>query len=181
MTVWNERLIARAIARQTFASKYLVLLPNCNWTGSECDLLAVTDNLRLIDIEIKISVADLKADANKTKWYHNWDYKIDGPYVHGYKRRPRLWPTKVWKHYYCVPESLWKPELELVLASAASGVICVSGDDPRGYFVRVAKKAKPCADAKPISDRAAIDLARLASLRMWDAYFESTPQQLSVA
>jgi hypothetical protein len=147
----------------------LLLLPNCNWTGHECDLLAVTENLRIIDIEIKISVADLKADARKDKWYHHWDAKLDGPYVHGYKRRQREWPRKAWKHYYCVPRDIWRPELEAALPSAASGVLTVA-TDLREYHVRVERRAKPCADAESINDRAAIDLARLASLRMWDAY-----------
>jgi hypothetical protein len=64
---------------------------------------------------------------------------------------------------------LWRPELEAVLPSPASGVITVDREAGK-YLVRVDRRAKPCADAKPINDRAAIDLARLASLRMWDAY-----------
>lgn len=61
---WTEKTIARALAQQTFNRKYLVVVPNCNWTGYEADILAVTENLRLIDVEIKISRADLKADAS---------------------------------------------------------------------------------------------------------------------
>lgn len=67
---WSEHAIARALVRQTFNRKYLVVVPNCNWTGHECDLLVVTENLRIIDVEIKISRADLKADAKKEKWWH---------------------------------------------------------------------------------------------------------------
>src|SRR5690606_35854304 len=46
---WSEQTIARALAQQTFNRKYLVVVPNCNWTGYEADILAVTENLRLID------------------------------------------------------------------------------------------------------------------------------------
>ena len=35
---WSEQLIARTLARQTFEKKNLVIVPNCNWTGNECDL-----------------------------------------------------------------------------------------------------------------------------------------------
>lgn len=51
--MWNERKIATLLATRFFNNKYLVVVPNCNWTGYECDLLAVTENLRIIDIEIK--------------------------------------------------------------------------------------------------------------------------------
>ena len=36
--------------------------------------------------------------------------------------------------------------------------------------IRVRRPAKPCRGAEPISPAAAVDIARLASLRMWDAY-----------
>jgi len=56
---WSEHKIARAIALQTLAKKCVVLVDNCNFTGYECDVLAVTQDLRIIDIEVKISRADL--------------------------------------------------------------------------------------------------------------------------
>jgi hypothetical protein len=62
---WSEYNIARAIALQTLARKCVVLVDNCNWTGHECDVLGVTTDLRIIDVEVKISRADLKADAKK--------------------------------------------------------------------------------------------------------------------
>ena len=64
---WSEQLIARTLARQTFEKKNLVIVPNCNWTGNECDLLVVTPDLRIIDVEVKISRSDLKADTKKNK------------------------------------------------------------------------------------------------------------------
>lgn len=54
---WNANLIAGALARQFFQRKHLVVVPQCNWTGHECDLLVVTTDLRVIDVEIKVSRA----------------------------------------------------------------------------------------------------------------------------
>ncbi|EQD46835.1 hypothetical protein B2A_08707, partial [mine drainage metagenome] len=71
--LWSEQRIAAALARQIFIDDSVVVVPNCNWTGHECDLLIVTRRLRVIDVEIKISRADLRVDACKDKWYHNWD------------------------------------------------------------------------------------------------------------
>lgn len=170
---YTEKSIAAWLARFTFNRKCLVVLPNCLWTGYECDLFAVTSNLRIIDVEIKISRADLKLDAAKDKWFHAWDWKIDGPYPkQGTERkcRPRQWPQKVWKHYYCMPEKIWSPVLFDCIAPV-SGVLLIREREQIGdWYIRCARPAKPNRDADRLSAEAAIDIARLASLRMWDAY-----------
>lgn len=187
---WSERLIARAIAIQTFKRRYLMAVPNCNWTGHECDLLVVTENLRIIDIEIKISRSDLKADAKKEKWWHrefrgysepvdtirdgHWLSRTRSPI---YDSTPRKWPPKIWKHYYAMPKDIWTPELADSLPSTASGILLLDRDGyprPVGADMRVdcIRRATPSRDAKPISAEQAVDIARLASLRMWDSYRE---------
>lgn len=191
---WSEHAIAGALVRQTFNRKYLVVVPNCNWTGHECDLLVVTENLRIIDVEIKISRADLKADAKKEKWWHRehlgyWptvselrhnsrmnELRLEREYRRGrYKSTPKDWPRKVWKHYYALPKEIWNPDLLAALPSAKSGVLLLDRDGyprPVGQAMRVEciRHAQPNRDAPPISPAAAVDIARLASLRMWDAY-----------
>lgn len=191
---WSENSIARALARQTFNRKYLVVVPNCNWTGHECDLLVVTDNLRIIDVEIKISRSDLKADAKKEKWWHRehlgyWPTvtelrhsKLSNDLAEvrrhrkgRYKSTPKDWPTKVWKHYYALPKGIWTPELLDALPNQNSGILLLDRDGyprPVGQAMRVdcVRRATPNRDAAPISPAAAVDVARLASLRMWDAY-----------
>ena len=150
----------------TFERKHLVIVPNCSWPGSECDLLVVTPSLRVIDVEIKISRSDLKADAAKEKWYHQWDWRVDGPYNTAARRR-RDWPQNVWKHYYCMPDEIWKPEL-VEHVSPVSGLLVIDGDADQP-FIRVERPAKPNRKADCISPADAVDIARLASLRMWDA------------
>ncbi|MDH2239117.1 hypothetical protein N5K27_22670 [Pigmentiphaga sp. GD03639] len=182
-------MIARAIAQQTFNRKYLVMVPNCNWTGYECDLLAVTENLRLIDVEIKISRADLRADAKKDKWWRRRSVGL--PHVvedtnesgrvirrrHVYAEHfeIREWPAKVWKHYYAMPREIWTDTLFDELGSPASGVLLLDRDPAGGVTVRVARSATPNRDAEKISPAAAMDIARLASLRMWEAYAAMQP------
>lgn len=191
---WSETAIARALVRQTFNRKYLVVVPNCNWTGHECDLLVVTENLRIIDVEIKISRADLKADAKKEKWWcreriGSWpsvtmlrhsawsnDLRVESIARRArYKSTPKDWPSKVWKHYYALPKEIWHPDLLAALPSSQSGVLLLDRDGyprPVGQSMRVecVRRATPNRDAQPISPAAAVDIARLASLRMWDAY-----------
>lgn len=185
---WTETNIARALALQVFARKYLVMVPNCNWTGYECDLLALAPDLRIVDIEVKISRADLKADAKKSKWWHR-EHLGYGPEQERIRngrvvprwREPiynitaRQHPPKVWKHYYALPLEIWKPELLDALPSNSSGVILLRQHEGRIY-ANIERRATPNRDAKAIEPADAVDLARLASLRMWNTY-----QQLEAA
>lgn len=181
---WSEHTIARAIATQTLARKCVVLVDNCNWTGHECDVLAVTTDLRIIDVEVKISRADLKADAKKDKWWHRLGYleaiaaglhkagdRWD-PYAH---KSAVTHPRKVWKHYYALPRDIWRPELLDCLPSKASGILLLDHDGwPRragdGLRVECIRRATPAKDAYRLKPEEVMDIARLANLRMWEAY-----------
>lgn len=180
--IWNERIIAGAIARQTLASKCVVLVDNCSWTGHECDVLAVTTDLRIIDVEVKISRADLKADARKDKWWRRFvsGYETTqarwGTYQKAvYTQTPLQWPPKVWKHYYAMPADIWRDDLLAALPSPKSGVLLLDRDGyPRaaGSEMRVTciRRATPNRDATRLTPSNVMDIARLANLRMWDAY-----------
>lgn len=172
--IWNEGLIARAVALQTLAKKCVVLVDRCNWTGYECDVLAVTNDLRIIDVEVKISRADLKADAKKDKWWHRLTY------AEAQQRGVDMWsrgdarqhPPKVWKHYYALPAEIWKPELADCLASECSGVLLVRErrNSTVPVVVECIRRAMPAKDAYRLTPEQAVDIARLANLRMWEAY-----------
>lgn len=171
--VWSEGLIARAISLQTLARKCVVLVDNCNWTGHECDVLGVTTDLRIIDVEVKISRADLKADAKKDKWWH----RSYGPWIPGTNRqelisKAREHPLKVWKHYYALPKDIWKPELADCLPSKSSGILLVLAPAYPGGIVTVKceRRATPAKDAYRLKPEQVMDIARLANLRMWESY-----------
>jgi len=179
---WSESSIARAIALQTLARKCVVLVDNCNWTGHECDVLAVTTDLRIIDVEVKISRSDLKADAKKDKW---WSRSASWREWAG-ETRPdpiaRVHPPKVWKHYYALPSDIWKPELLDCLPSKASGVLLLR--DIAGarsinapVVVTCARRAKPNPDAMRLKPEHVMDIARLANLRMWEARHQAEKAQ----
>lgn len=187
---WNERAIARLLATEFFQRKYLVMVPNCNWTGHECDVLAVTENLRIVDVEIKISRSDLKADAKKDKWWERrlvaWGHEErkfspDGRLISVrqppvYSENQREHPPRVWKHYYCLPREIWKDELLAAMPSKASGVLLVYERNGR-LFYDVKRRATSNKDADRIKPEEAVNLARLASLRMWDAYSQADQAQ----
>jgi hypothetical protein len=162
---WSEGAIARAIAQQTLARKCVVLVDNCQWTGHECDVLAVTTDLRIIDVEVKISRSDLKADAKKDKWWlrAGWRNRGEPP-------MPREWPPKVWKHYYALPAEVWDDKLFARLPSEASGVLLMRVQRGGMVVADCVRRAKPNRDATKLTPEQAVDIARLANLRMWDAY-----------
>lgn len=176
---WSERRIARALCHDIFGRRFLMLVNKCHWTGSECDVLAVTPDHKVVDIEIKISRQDLRIDAKKEKWYHRYNWKLDGPQVKkapgAEARRRREWPNKCWKHYIVVPESVWNDDLYEVV-SPKSGVILLSyaatGKTKGSVVAREIRKAEPNRDAKAIDPDDVRDIARLATLRMWNAYDE---------
>lgn len=172
---WTETRIATVLARNTFR-RQLVVVPNCLWTGHECDLLVVTERCMLIDVEVKISRADLKADAKKEKWWENRSHfefrhsvgAAEGPPA---PRMRREWPPKVWKHYYAMPREIWSPDLLTTLGSPASGVILLGSERYRDQLdCYVEKRPKPNTGAEPISGPALVDICRLASVRMWSAF-----------
>lgn len=163
---WTEATIGHTLARNTFKAG-LVLVPNTSWTGHECDLLVLTERLFIVDVEAKISRADFRADAKKDKWWHRdfWRYgQAEPPRVH------RDWPPKVWKHYYAMPRAIWRPDMFDMAASPASGIILL-GDDryPEAFSAEVVRRAKPNPEAKACTAGQVQEIARLASLRMWDA------------
>ncbi len=172
MTSWNEHMIAGEIARQTLAKRCLVLVDRCTWTGHECDVLGVTADLRIIDVEVKISRADLKADADKDKWWHrqfgHWNPET------GRREQPppviREWPPRVWKHYYAMPATIWKPELVDAMPSPRSGILLLSQKHGEDIRVECARRATPNKDADRLQAGEVMAIARLANLRMWDAY-----------
>ena len=159
--MWSESIIAHSLVHYLF-KRAVCCVPNTVWTGHEADLLVVTQNLRAIDLEIKVSRSDLKADAFKGKWSHTNGWGANRVTV------KRDWPIRVWKHYYVVPKDIWTLELLDSLGSKQSGVILVERLNSNVYQHDVVRKARGNPDAKKLTAEQVIDVARLASLRYWE-------------
>ncbi|MEM5786538.1 MAG: hypothetical protein AAGU11_04420, partial [Syntrophobacteraceae bacterium] len=60
-----------AVARHFHTTRNLII-PNVSWgfrgMGYEIDLMVVTESRYAYEVEIKVSAADLKRDAQKDKW-----------------------------------------------------------------------------------------------------------------
>lgn len=163
---WTAREIGRQLYIQAFSRRHLIVVPNCLWPGAECDILVVRNDLRLMDVEIKISRQDLKADAGKDKWIDISGYTWDGTRT----ETPRSHPRKIWKHYYAMPEVVWKDGME-EFVKPCSGIILMRDHlDHVGLWIH--RQAKPNKEYEKISAADVCDIARLASDRMWRAQHE---------
>lgn len=169
---WTAREICRQLYIQAFHGKHLVICPNTYWPGNETDLFVVRNDLRLMEVEIKISRSDLKADKHKDKWFEHWRYEPGKPWLPPSERPriPRTHPLRIWKHYYCMPESVWKEGLESEV-QPTSGIILMrdNRDRPGCWLHRQAKPAKQC---DRISPEELADIARMQSHKMWEAFSE---------
>lgn len=183
---WNEGNIARILAQKLFQTD-ICLVPNCTWTGSETDLLVVTTDLFLIDVEIKISRTDLKNDLKKDKWWSkSYTYKTD-PQT-GRRLPPtlteRTHPYKIWKHYYAFPKELWNDELYTSIPPASGVLLLNHWTDHLStvdqFSVYCQRRSKPNRKATPILTEHALEIARLANIRMWNAYAKVDLLQESV-
>ncbi len=165
---YTEYTMLRALANRTFKGA-LMCIDNCNALGSECDLLVVTKALQCIDVEVKISKADLKADALKDKWFAPYDWRLGNYEEYRRKRTSVHWPAKVWKHYYAIAAPVWSDDL-LQYCQATSGVVVVELS-PTGYIRSVVSKRRAVAnpDQQPAGVKLLRDLCRLTSYRLWDA------------
>lgn len=164
---WTEASLTRGLVR-SFFNRAVLAIPCCTWTGHEADVLVVTKDCRLIDVEVKISRADLLADAKKEKWWLRRPWYRSRTRPGRQRQEQRLdWPPRVWKHYYLMPADIWKAELADQI-NPTSGILLAQGS-PKAPQVFAARKAKPNKDADVLLPRECIDLARLAGLRLWDA------------
>jgi hypothetical protein len=176
MSAWTEGRIGTALARGPFAG-HLCAVPNCTWIGHECDILVVAKNLKVIDVEVKVSRSDLRADIRKDKWWRRTGFWTGG-------KRPEPvrieWPDRVWKHYYCIPSEIWTDDL-LDAIPKCSGVLLIRDDGRPVPRVVVRRRVTACPDAKPLKPEAIVTIARLASLRMWDSMLDSEKSRIALS
>ena len=130
-----------------------LIVPNVHWGMNmhECDLLMLSQHNYATEVEIKISMADLRADAKKP---------------HGHRSGGRI--KNLW---FALPEKLKEKHLEKIeqLVPERAGILFVREDDdnwtPR---VRMHRPPRGNANARNWTDEERYKLARLGALRIWN-------------
>jgi len=124
-----------------------VIVPNVSWglgLGHECDVLVLDGKNRFTEIEIKISVPDLKKDFRK-------------PHGHSSAIISRL--------VYAVHESVLAAALQIV--PARFGLIAVKWDDGVGFKARWIRQCRHRANAKPVPAETVSKFMALGCMRIW--------------
>lgn len=119
-----------------------IMVPNISWGLwiHECDLLIIRPSGHAIEVEIKRSKSDLKADFNKK-------------HQHKSKRIKQL--------YYAIPEELRVSCEELIPENA--GLIIVDSD-LKAFIVKEAPMNKDC---RKLTDNEIATVCRLGCMRIW--------------
>lgn len=142
MTYEKTHEIEAAVSKY-FNRESLVVVPNISWGlfPYELDLCVLSKNLYASEIEIKISVSDLKAEKKKN---HQHD-------------RNRNYIKYLW---FAMPDKMMGNEN---LIPERAGILYV---DHAGR-VNVFRQPQPNKDAKKWEMEMAYKLARLGTIRMW--------------
>jgi hypothetical protein len=131
-----------------------IVVPNVSWSlfQHECDMIVCRPSGYAIEIEIKVSVSDMKADLKK-KHSH-----ID--------RRKRLREL-----YYAIPETIYEKCLPLIPENA--GIIIIKRhEDKYTYHTNdlaiIKRRAIPVPDAVRLTEKEKLKLAHVGAMRIWN-------------
>ena len=118
-----------------------------NIVNHECDMLIVTKNRYLTEVEIKISLSDLKADFKKKHQHKDKNIK---------------------NFYYAFPEEMKEKALKLIPKEYGI-LIAVKKECGIPYRkIECYRKPKINKEAKPINDIVLSKIYRLGYLRYWN-------------
>lgn len=145
-----------------FESGSLVIVPkiskNNYWFDSEamlwkeivnheCDMLIVTKNRYLTEVEIKISLSDLKADFKKKHQHKDKNIK---------------------NFYYAFPEEMKEKALELIPKECGILIAVEKKCEISHRTIECYRKPQINKEAKPINDIVLSRIYRLGYLRYWN-------------
>ena len=130
-----------------------IIVPNVSWglLNHEADLIIMRPTGVLIEIEIKVSVADFKRDFEKR---------------HGHRDSS----NRISEFYYAIPLNLLDKCLSLIPEEA--GIIVVQefeyGKNEKSIYAKIEKSASKIKNSRKLTDKEQFQLARLGCLRIFN-------------
>lgn len=172
-TDFTESSIIRTLVHPfgVFPPRRWLCVDNVSWGFGlpwEADLIAVNQAGYITEVEVKISLADLKRDAGKRKHRMRLQDQEAGT--------DTIYTTKVRAFWYAMPRQVWEQAAaKLVAVREDAGIILVYADPgtparniPPRLRAEIARKPKLNPKAKKIALQGRYKLARLGTLRYWD-------------
>jgi hypothetical protein len=124
-----------------------LIVPNVHWGWDlrhEADLITVDSKNRVTEIEIKISLSDLKADFKKGHTHQN---------------------RKIGRLYYAIPIELLEKALPLIPLNC--GIITVEWSLNTYFKAKFYRMVRYSKEIPPITDSQKLKLAELGCMRVW--------------
>lgn len=132
------------------------------WDIHECDMLVVTKSMYCYEIEIKVSLADLKKDASKR--HSHVDYKRRLKYL-----------------YFAIPQGILEKALPFI-PDGAGIITCAfknrwddkislddyTGENCMGVIANLHRHPEQIKGHRPITEKELLGLLRLQAMRTWD-------------
>ena len=146
-TDWTEAKLQRHLAMR-FNRTGSLCVPNCGVFGWEADLVRVSPSLIASEYEIKVTLADFRADAAK-RWKHMTLANNDG------RRAKGMTPQRFW---YAAPEGV----VPIGEVPEHAGLIEIVGRDI------VKRKTAPKLHGEKMSLKHMLFVSRGAALRYWE-------------
>lgn len=154
---WTEERVATAIAKTLFDWRRNVVVPNLSWgmgLGFEIDLGVLTESGWLTEVEIKVSVADLRNDVKKFR--HRKDEASAG--------RDE---TTIRRKYFAMPYDIdMKRKVAGVSIPDGCGLIVVDGG-ARGDTAKITLEAAIRPNARKLRPDEREKMLRLGYIRFW--------------
>ena len=137
-----------------------IIVPNISWGMGlhECDLLVMTKSGCAYEVEIKVSLSDLKKDLKKShghglKWPQYYADKFPDVQMN------EIFQDKIKYLYFAIPEAL---EKHVGFIPEKAGILLVG----EGLFVRLLRKPQDKSKYR-FTDVEIHNIARLGTMRIW--------------
>lgn len=156
---WTEERVATAIATTLFDWRRNVVVPNLSWglgLGWEVDLGVLSDAGWFTEVEIKVSIADFKKDAEK------WRHRLEASPGHESKTR---------RKFYAMPHEINEKRngygmREDLPIPPGYGLIVVTGGH-NGDAAKIVQEAPVNQAARKLRADEQRDMMRLGYIRFW--------------
>jgi hypothetical protein len=162
MTSADIELALTSYQGSPFHRRRWFVVPNVSWgwgLGYEADLICVNPGGHAVEVEIKVSRSDLRADAKKNKWAAWRPGNTEGAVF----RRGTL-DHRIWKFYYAVPQQLVADCLALEGGWPGAGILAVAAD----HTVTMVRRPMPITATRLVTPDELVKLGHLAAMRYWD-------------
>lgn len=152
--------VAEAVVCGIFPIPRHICVANVSWSllPYEADLLALTASGYMVEVEVKVSLSDLKRDAAKRKW------------------ESRAFRELVSRFYYAMPAALWAKPAAQEAVRPGAGAIVVEHTQ-HGIRARVVREADRTG-ARALNERERFALARVGTFRAWGPVLKHRQRQL---